>query len=79
MVSSDHDLRSAVSTSLAHHLRAHVAQGREALRLWQLRPRRDDAAAALADQGALIAASDVVGRRVVAIEVQHGVTAPDRR
>lgn len=57
MVSPDHDLRSAVAASLADHLRPHVPKGREALRLGQLRPRRYDAAAALADQGALIAAS----------------------
>lgn len=72
MMPPDHDLWSAAAASLADHLRAHIPQGREPLRLRQLRPRRDDAAAALADQGALIAASDVVRRRVVAIEVQQG-------
>ena len=69
MVSSDDDLRPPIAASLADHFGAHIAKGREPLRLGELRPRRDDAAAALADQGALIAASDVVRGRVVAIEV----------
>lgn len=79
MMSSDDDLRPPIAASLTDHFGPHIAEGREPLRLGELRPRRDDAAAALADQGALIAASDVIGRRVVAIEVQHGVTAPNRR